>query len=121
MLKKFSYIPAICDEYRKISDYDLEYAVKKEMSGNLEKGFLAVIRTARDPASYYAELLFKSMDGAGTDDHLLISTVVTRVERDMVEIKKAFIDKYGKSLAHMIKGDCSGDYKKLLLALIGEP
>ena len=94
--------------------------VKKEMSGNLEKGFLAVIQTARNPAQYYADLLFKSMDGAGTDDHLLISTVVTRVERDMVEIKEAFIDKYKKSLGHMIKSDCGGDYKKLLLALIGE-
>ena len=94
--------------------------VKKEMSGNLEKGFLAVIQTARNPAQYYADLLFKSMDGAGTDDHLLISTVVTRVERDMVEIKKAFFDKYLKSLGHVIKSDCGGDYKKLLLALIGE-
>jgi hypothetical protein len=27
---------------------------------------------------------------------------------------------YGKSLADWIKGDTSGDYRKLLLALIGE-
>ena len=94
--------------------------IEKEFSGNIEKGLLAVVRTARHPAVYYAELLFKSMDGAGTNDHLLISTVVTRVERDMVEIKEAFIDKYKKSLGHMIKSDCGGDYKKLLLALIGE-
>ncbi len=39
-----------------------------QMSGNLEKGFLALIRSARNPAAYFAERLFKSMDGAGTRD-----------------------------------------------------
>jgi hypothetical protein len=39
-----------------------------QLSGNLEKGFLALIRSARNPAAFFAERLFKSMDGAGTRD-----------------------------------------------------
>jgi hypothetical protein len=37
-----------------------------------------------------------------------------------VQIKQAFMDKYGKTLGKMISGDCGGDYKKVLLALIGD-
>ena len=43
--------------------------------------------------------------------------VVSQV--DLVEIKAAFLQKYHKTLYKMIQGDCSGDYKKLLLAAVG--
>lgn len=37
---------------------------------------------------------------------------------DLVDIKQEFLRKYHKTLYKMIEGDCSGDYKKLLLALV---
>ena len=37
-----------------------------------------------------------------------------------MDIKKCFQKKYGKSLKEFIEGDCSGDYKKLLLAILRE-
>lgn len=40
-------------------------------------------------------------------------------QRDLVEIKQTFLQKYHKTLYKMIHGDCSGDYKKLLLAVVG--
>ena len=60
------------------------------------------------------------MSGAGTDDSTLIRLVVSRAEKDMVQIKQAYQAKFGTTLANDIKSDCSGDYKKILLALIGE-
>lgn len=39
---------------------------------------------------------------------------------DMVQVKQEFQKKYGKTLGSFIKGDCSGDYKKMLLALCKE-
>ena len=39
---------------------------------------------------------------------------------DLQSIKIAYQNKYGKSLAHDVSSDTSGDYKKLLLALLGE-
>ena len=38
---------------------------------------------------------------------------------DMVEIKEKFVEMYKKPLGKFIEGDCSGDYKKILLALVG--
>lgn len=57
----------------------------------------------KDPGEYFAERLYKSMKGAGTDDETLTRLVVSRSEVDMVEIKEAFFNKYNKSLAKMIK------------------
>lgn len=37
----------------------------------------------------------------------------------MVEIKQAFIAAHKQPLAKMIEGDVSGDYRKLLVALVG--
>ena len=38
----------------------------------------------------------------------------------MVEIKQEFAKLYKKSLSSFIKDDTSGDYEKLLIALIGK-
>ena len=37
----------------------------------------------------------------------------------MVKIKKAFFEKYHKTLHKMIEEDTSGDYRRLLLAIVG--
>ena len=42
--------------------------------------FTCIVRYARDPHSYFAERLYKSMKGAGTDDATLIRLIVTRSE-----------------------------------------
>ena len=42
------------------------------------------------------------MKGAGTDDDSLMRVVVSRAEIDMVQIKEAFQQEYGKTLASFI-------------------
>ena len=36
------------------------------------------------------------------------------------EIKEIFVMKYGISLIDMIDGECSGDYRKMLMALMND-
>ena len=38
---------------------------------------------------------------------------------DMEDIKAKFLEMYHKTLGKFIEGDCSGDYKRMLLALVG--
>ena len=37
----------------------------------------------------------------------------------MEDIKEKFLEMYHKTLGKFIEGDCSGDYKRILLALVG--
>ncbi len=78
------------------------------------------MQCVKDKQAYFAELLNKSMKGAGTKDGLLIRVIVSRCEIDMVQIKEKFASAYNATLASFIKGDTSGDYKRILMALIGE-
>ncbi|XP_078359976.1 annexin-B12-like [Oculina patagonica] len=117
--RNFAQLRATFDEYVKVSQRDILNTIDREMSGDLKAGFKCIVQCARNPAEYFADRLWKSMKGAGTDDATLVRCVVSRSERDLVEIKQTFLQKYHKTLYKMIQGDCSGDYKKLLLAVVG--
>ncbi|GLD55280.1 annexin A4 isoform X1 [Lates japonicus] len=107
------------EEYQKISGRDIEDSIKREMSGCLEDVFLAIVKCMRSKPAFFAERLYKSMKGLGTTDSVLIRTMVARAEIDMLDIKAQFLKMYGKTLYSFIKGDTSGDYRKILLELCG--
>lgn len=108
----------VFEEYHRATGKSIEQAIKSEMSGDLEDGFLAIVACMKDRPGYFASRLYYSMKGAGTDDLTLIRVIVTRCEVDMVQIKEAFARNYGKSLVQFIKDDCSGDYERVLVALV---
>uniref|UniRef100_A0A673WLP6 Annexin n=1 Tax=Salmo trutta TaxID=8032 RepID=A0A673WLP6_SALTR len=107
-------------EYQKISGRDIEDSIKREMSGSLENVFLAIVKCLKNKPAFFAERLYKSMKGLGTTDSVLIRIMVARAEIDMLDIKAEFLKAYGKTLHSFIKGDTSGDYRKILLQLCGE-
>ncbi|XP_068191371.1 annexin A4 [Antennarius striatus] len=109
----------VFEEYKKISGRDIEDSIKREMSGCLEDVFLAIVKCIRNKPAFFAERLYKSMKGLGTTDSVLVRTMVARAEIDMLDIKAEFLKMYGKTLYSFIKGDTSGDYRKILLALCG--
>ncbi|XP_036293102.1 annexin A13 isoform X2 [Pipistrellus kuhlii] len=97
---------------------DIEEAIEAETSGDLQKAYLTLVRCARDQEGYFAERLYKSMKGVGTDEETLIHIFVTRAEVDLQGIKAKFQEKYQKSLSDMVRSDTSGDFRKLLVALL---
>uniref|UniRef100_A0A665VQQ8 Annexin n=1 Tax=Echeneis naucrates TaxID=173247 RepID=A0A665VQQ8_ECHNA len=109
----------VFEEYQKISGRDIEDSIKREMSGCLEDVFLAIVKCMRNKPAFFAERLYKSMKGLGTTDSVLIRIMVSRAEIDMLDIKAQFQKMYGKTLYSFIKGDTSGDYRKILLQLCG--
>lgn len=109
----------VFDEYKNIANKDITESIKSEMSGDLEDALLAIVKCMRNKHAYFAERLYRSMKGLGTDDDTLIRVMVSRCEIDMIDIKAEFKRMYGKSLCSFIKGDTSGDYRKILLLLCG--
>ncbi|XP_026159614.1 annexin A5b isoform X2 [Mastacembelus armatus] len=107
----------VFDAYMKLSGYQIEESIQRETSGCLRDLLLAVVKCARSVPAYFAETLYKSMKGAGTDDNTLIRVMVTRSEVDMLDIRAEFRRLFACSLHSTIKGDTSGDYCKALLLL----
>lgn len=69
-----------------------------------------------------ANLFEEAMAGMGTKDHLLVArTIRYHWDRNyLANVKAAYQQRYRKSLANRINGEASGDYKRLMLACIGE-
>lgn len=105
-------------EYNALTNQTIVEAISKEMSGDLRKGFLAIVKCVYNIPFYFAEKLYKSMKGAGTKDKTLIRIIVSRCEVDMVQIKEEFVRNYKTPLESFIQSDTSGDYRKALLALV---
>ncbi|ORX83030.1 Annexin [Anaeromyces robustus] len=112
----------VFDIYQQKHGHTFEKAISKEFSGDIKKALTNLVSSIRNKAEYIATLFEKSMKGIGTDDDMLIRlTVRHRAPNVIGPIKAAYQTKYGKSLAKRIKGETSGNYRKLLLTLIQEP
>jgi len=119
--RSFAQLSAMFASYKKIKGNDIEKAIEKEMSGDLRRAYLTLIRWIKDPIEYYSEVLYKSMKGLGTDDRTLIRTVLARCEIDLGTIKKKFYHLHQKTLDRAVKSETSGDYRRIMLALIMDP
>lgn len=115
--RSYSMLRAIFKAYEKISSKSIEQAIKSETSGDLERAYLAIVQCSKDRIEYFADQLYKSMKGMGTDDQTLIRVMVSRCEVDLEDIKTSFQQKHSKTLHSFIEGDASGDYRRCLLAL----
>ncbi|KAF4981132.1 hypothetical protein FZEAL_3002 [Fusarium zealandicum] len=116
-------IRAIVHTYKQKFNKELEKVIKSEFSGHMQDALLFQLRSAADKYMHAARLLEDSMAGMGTKDHLLVARVI-RYHWDrntLANVKGAYQQRYGKSLGSRIKGETSGDYRKAMLAAVGEP
>ncbi|XP_071450789.1 annexin B9 isoform X2 [Hetaerina americana] len=116
--RSFPHLHQLMVDYARIAGHSLDKAIKSEFSGDIEEGLLAIVKSAANRPAFFAERLHKAMAGFGTKDRTLIRIIVTRSEVDLADIKTEFHRSYGKSLEEFIAGDTSGDYKKMLLAMV---
>uniref|UniRef100_A0A914RH36 Annexin n=1 Tax=Parascaris equorum TaxID=6256 RepID=A0A914RH36_PAREQ len=56
--------------------------------------------------------------GIGTKEYVLIDIICTRSNEQLDAIKTAYEGEYGRSLDRAIKWDTSGDFERLLIALL---
>ncbi|NXJ16115.1 ANX11 protein, partial [Odontophorus gujanensis] len=114
-----AHLRAVFIEYQRMCNRDIEKSICREMSGDLEKGMLAVVKCLKNTPAFFAERLRNAMKGAGTKDRTLIRIMVSRSEVDLLDIRAEYKRMYGTSLYTDITGDTSGDYRKILLKLCG--
>ncbi|XP_069481925.1 annexin A1-like [Ambystoma mexicanum] len=113
------HIRKVLQKYSTYSKNDLNKVLELEMKGDIEKCLAALVQCAVSKPAYFAEQLFNSMKGSGTQDKKLIRIMVSRSAIDMPEIKTNFKRMYGKKLNQAIMDETKGDYETILVALCG--
>lgn len=106
------------EEYKNMSGHDIEVAIRKETSGNLQKGYLAIVSYIKDSAGFFAGRLYDAMKGRGTDDDALVRILVSRSEIDLAVVANRYESLYKKHLTAAISGESKGTYQNLLLAIV---
>lgn len=106
-------------EYKSISKKTLQESIESEMSGDLEKLLVAIVKCVKSVPTYLAERLFKAMKGAGTTESTLTRILVSRSETDLLDIRAEYKKLFGCSLLSQLESEVSGDYGKALKLLCG--
>nr|XP_022316637.1 annexin A7-like [Crassostrea virginica] len=117
-IKSYDQLRSIFYKYEELKGNPLEEDIASETSGTLKDGFLAIVEVARYKPRFFARRLHDAMAGFGTSDNDLIRLIITRSEDDLEEIKEEYQKLYEKPLAEAVADECSGDYKRILLAII---
>ncbi|XP_061731685.1 annexin A2-like [Nerophis ophidion] len=105
----------IAFDYERLAKKDLTVALKGALSGSLEALMLGLMKS---PTQYDASVLNGAMKGLGTDEETLNEIVCSRNKEELAQIKTVYREMFKKDLEKDVAGDTSGDFAKLLLALI---
>jgi len=115
----YAQLRAVNEAYLELAGKSLEEVVDSELSGDMHRAAKTILTIAlKGSDKFWAERLHESMSGLGTDDKALINIIVLRSEIDLGNIKQEFESLYGESLEAWVEGECSGDYKKIMVGLI---
>lgn len=107
----------IAKVFEEITHKDLAAALKKALSGELEDLLLELLMP---PLQYEAYRLQQAMVGIGTDEETLLEILCTHSGMELQEISAAYKEIYKKDLDKELKGETSGDFYKLLVALLNK-
>ncbi|XP_036621252.1 annexin A3 isoform X1 [Trichosurus vulpecula] len=102
-LRSFPQLRLTFEEYRNISQKDIEDSIKGELSGHFEDLLLAIVNCVKNTPAFLAERLHKALKGAGTDELTLNRIMVSRSEIDLLDIRVEYKKRYGCSLYSAIK------------------
>ena len=92
--------------------------IEEEFGGDLRKLIKTIFYANISPSEYFATRIREAVKGLGTNEKILNRVVITRNEVDMDIIKEYYRILYSRNLVEDVKGDTSGYYQKLLVALI---
>lgn len=115
-------IHAMSEAYRRKYHRSLEDVIEKEFRGDMEDALLRMLKNAMDRARTDIELLRAPILKTVRKDRLFIYRVLV-LYRDpprLAAVKKVYKDKYGRPIGREVKELLSGDYEKVMLALLGE-
>uniref|UniRef100_A0A672S7U2 Annexin n=1 Tax=Sinocyclocheilus grahami TaxID=75366 RepID=A0A672S7U2_SINGR len=94
---------------------ELDASLKKVLSGDLQSLILGLMMI---PEQFEAHRLRKAMEGAGTDEETLLEMLCTRTPQQLSDIRAAYSQEYKRDLEKDLISETSGDFSKLIEALL---
>ena len=110
----------ITQKYFKLYNITILETIEKLFSGDIRKAFKAITYALLSPSEYFAYRINKALKSFTINDSNLIRIIVSRDEVDIERIKRYYLQLYHVDLYTRIKEVISGDYRNLLLCLIGQ-
>ncbi|XP_026660763.2 annexin D1-like [Phoenix dactylifera] len=99
-------------------------SVNKDLKCDPKDEFLAALRAAIRcicfPERYFEKVIRSAINGLRTEENALTRVITTCAEVDLKEIAEVYQKRNSMPLEHAIKGDTTGDYEAMLLALLGQ-
>ncbi len=121
---KYFGLSSPCELMHLAREFDREYGkslmkvIEDEYSSDMQQLIKTIFYANISPSEYFATRIRKAVEGIGTDEKILNRVVITRHAVDMDIIREYYKLLYSRNLVDDVKGDTSGSYQKLLLALI---
>ncbi|XP_059411250.1 annexin A2-like isoform X2 [Carassius carassius] len=106
---------SLAQAYKNFSQKELDASLKKVLSGDLQSLILGLMMI---PEQFEAYRLRKAMEGAGTDEETLLEILCTRTPQQLSDIRAAYNQEYKRDLEKDLISETSGDFSKLIVALL---
>ncbi|XP_041083792.1 annexin A10-like [Polyodon spathula] len=116
--KSYQQLWMVFQEFQSISGQDITSAIRSCYDGYFQELCVAIILCVRDRSSYFAYRLYNAIHELGFHNQTVIRILVSRSEVDLMNIRRRYKERYGKSLFHDIKHYASGHYERALIALL---
>jgi len=117
--RSWEILPDILDKFETMTEgKDLSHYMKRMLGKKTGEAFMPLLYVLDEPSAFYAEEIFDSVEGVGTNDEKLQRIFITRSEVDLVSIDHVFKKMFDKKLEKIVKEETSGHYKDALLSLL---
>ncbi|KAK6349118.1 hypothetical protein TWF730_009875 [Orbilia blumenaviensis] len=115
-------ILAIATEYERTYHVSVESLIKSEFSGHQKEALLYILRGVQDKAKRDAELIEGTMKGIGTKNEELAFRLIAAhwIPGAVPAIKASYSRLYGKDLVARVRDETSGDFERLLVAILNK-
>ncbi|KAK7301215.1 hypothetical protein RJT34_12076 [Clitoria ternatea] len=113
-------INATLNHYKDQFGQDINKDLKADPKDEFLSLLRAIIKCLTRPEKYFEKVVRLSINRQGTDEEALTRVVATRAEFDLKTIADEYQRRSSIPLERAIAKDTTGDYEKMLLALLGQ-
>jgi hypothetical protein len=105
-------------EFEKLVKTETEKIISRNLTGGVAMALLALVRIAKNKDGFFADQLYKTLQGVASEDKRLMRLIISRSEKDLAGIKSEFEKQYKIGLHALITSDNSYGYRSVLASMV---